>query len=194
MDGVLAFEITKQLTNTEKNLANVILLDSFFNYHIAVRKTISQGSELNNINYRYCSRILSKPYMNIVLFKATKPVPIDLLSHQSALGLKNIYNIHKFYANNTKHNFLDKVLNEKEFETIYMNYSHISWIKDYAEIKKICNIDNGIHEKIEVRSFFWEIYQNDCVNGFRRNYLSNAYNSVFCKNLGLQRKRGIINL
>ena len=127
--GVLAFEVARQLINIGDNVKNIFIIDSFFNYKMAVVETNTKTIEdLIDINYKYLPiSNVDMSHSDIVLFKATKSVD-------------NIDKICKYYTENTVYNNLDTILkNNAKIKIIHMNDDHNSWVDNEFEIIKICN-------------------------------------------------------
>lgn len=150
--GVLLFEVARQLINAGHTVANIILIDSFFNYKTAVLETNTKLIDIEPINYNYSPSLDFKLTANVMLFKAVKADGVEkfLSLNPNDPKLKSAYKICKYYAETTKCNHLDKILKNQEFKVINMDYSHLSWIDNDAQVIKICNeISNFILNKLK---------------------------------------------
>ena len=152
INQILEFEIGKQLIDKGNIVANIILIDPFFNYKIAISKTQTNALEINSINYRYLpslkSRILDT---NILLFKSVQKTEYNLIcSNNNPEKARNLYKIFKYYAEDTKYNHLDDILDLetlskiKKFKIEKLNCDHFSWLRNKLQIVKICNLIQSV--------------------------------------------------
>ena len=139
--AVLAFEVARQLIDRGSTVKNIILIDPFFNYKMAMLKTNIQLSSINNINYNYLPLIDSKTWdTNIIFFKTLKSPTSNMeFINQDNLGDNETYSIYKYYAENTISNHLNDIVENKKFTIITMDHSHNSWMYSDSQITKICN-------------------------------------------------------
>tara|TARA_B100000614_G_C14449789_1_gene453791 strand:- start:117 stop:977 length:861 start_codon:yes stop_codon:yes gene_type:complete len=139
--GILAFEVALHLLSIGDSVANIILIDSHFNYKKAALITGNHSSEKDNINYRYSPSFTHKLLQtNIVLFKALKALDSNTNSaSQRDLVSENEYKIFKYYAEKTRSNHLDDILKYKKFKVKPMETTHESWINDTSQVIEICN-------------------------------------------------------
>jgi len=127
--GVLTFEVARQLINRGDEVKNIFMVDSFFNYKMALTETnINTNEELNSINCKYAPLQHLETYdSNIVLFKAKKPVDKDKIS--------------KYYTEKTECNHLEFILkSNSNFRVVHINSDHNGWVDTEDEVIKICNI------------------------------------------------------
>jgi N-(5-amino-5-carboxypentanoyl)-L-cysteinyl-D-valine synthase len=139
--GVLSFEISRQLNNAGDRIANIFMIDSYFNTNKASFE-IGKMHEVNiiaEINHSYLPQIDNEAFglnianmnINIVLFKANKVNKDELLRDQLELS--------KYYVNST-FNCLDTLVNHKCIRVIEMHdESHSSWVSNKEQIANICN-------------------------------------------------------
>ncbi|CAF3925872.1 unnamed protein product [Rotaria magnacalcarata] len=139
--GILAFEISRQLNNAGERIANIFMIDSYFNVNKAsleIGKTHDVGM-IDEINHSYLPQIENESFglnianmnINIVLFKASTVDKDDRLRVQLALT--------EYYVNST-FNCLDTLLNHKCIRVIEMHReSHLSWVSNKEVVANICN-------------------------------------------------------
>ncbi len=137
--GVLAFEVARQLIDTGNTVANIILIDPFFYYKMAMLKTNTKLSAINNINYNYLPLINNSKNWdtNIIFFKTFK---VSAFKTEILNQDEDTYSIYKYYAKNTKYNHLDDILGNKKFRMIIMDYTHNSWINSDSQVTRICDV------------------------------------------------------
>jgi amino acid adenylation domain-containing protein/non-ribosomal peptide synthase protein (TIGR01720 family) len=146
--GVLAFEISRQLTSMGDKVDNLIILDSFFDYKSAVAcQNINLTDRItDDINYKYSPSIKNTQILprNIILFKTTQlPLPLsnpDKYLRELRETYKMHYNIAKYYLN-TQFNNLDQILPSMIMvKTIRLDCDHDSCLKDKKTTIKIVQI------------------------------------------------------
>ncbi|CAF3669565.1 unnamed protein product [Rotaria socialis] len=139
--GVLSFEIARQLNNAGDPVANILMIDSYFNMSKAYLEIGKMNSvdEVNQINYLYLPQIDNEAFalnianmnIKIVLFKANLAKEGYLLNDQLELF--------KYYINTT-FNCLDTLVNHKYIQLFQMyDDSHFSWVSNKEQIANICN-------------------------------------------------------
>lgn len=147
--GVLAFEIAIQLLNNGEKVANIVLIDSLFNYKKGV-SNIDFGVNntpiaiKNNINYKYffqspLEATLFK-HTNVILFKAVKLIDqknLPLMFKHLKIHDKNLYKILNYYVEKVPFNYLDNILMSENFIVKTINCDHFSWVNNELEITKI---------------------------------------------------------
>ncbi|CAF3547889.1 unnamed protein product [Rotaria socialis] len=139
--GVLSFEIARQLNNAGDPVANILMIDSYFNMSKAYLEIGKMNSvdEVNQISYSYLPQIDNEAFglnianmnIKIVLFKANLVKEGYLLNDQ--------LEFFKYYINTT-FNCLDTLVNHKYIQLFQMyDDSHFSWVSNKEQIVKICN-------------------------------------------------------
>ncbi|CAF4867633.1 unnamed protein product [Rotaria socialis] len=139
--GVLSFEISRQLNNAGDRIANIFMIDSYFNTHTASFEigTMHEIDTIGEINHSYLPQIENEAFglnittmnINIVLFKAKKMNKDEWLRDQLELS--------QYYVNST-FNCLDTFMNHKCIRLIEMhNESHLSWVSNKQQIVNMCN-------------------------------------------------------
>ncbi|CAF4476067.1 unnamed protein product [Rotaria socialis] len=139
--GVLSFEISRQLNNAGDRIANIFMIDSYFNTHNASFEigTMHEIDTIGEINHSYLPQIENEAFglnittmnINIVLFKAKKMNKDEWLRDQLELS--------QYYVNST-FNCLDTFMNHKCIRLIEMhNESHLSWVSNKQQIVNMCN-------------------------------------------------------
>ncbi|CAM4987599.1 unnamed protein product [Rotaria socialis] len=121
--GVLSFEIARQLNNAGDPVANILMIDSYFNMSKAYLEIGKMNSvdEVNQINYSYLPQIDNEAFalnianmkIKIVLFKANLVKEGYLLNDQLELF--------KYYINTT-FNCLDTLVNHKYIQLFQIKY------------------------------------------------------------------------
>ncbi|CAF4138703.1 unnamed protein product [Rotaria magnacalcarata] len=139
--GVLSFEISRQLNNAGDRIANIFMIDSYFNTHKASFEIgiMHEPDIIGEINHSYLPQIENEAFglnttnmnINIVLFKAKKMNKDEWLRDQLELS--------QYYVNST-FNCLDTLMNHKCIRVIEMhNESHLSWVSNKEQIVNMCN-------------------------------------------------------
>lgn len=137
--GVLALEISRQLTNSGDNVNNLFLIDSYLNVTKAVKDTnISDNTEvIDRINHKYTPTEGDFEYMctktkNIVLFKAT--LLNEMYKSRDQLRL------YEYYMN-TSFNNLDSVIPSHFITTVELErHTHNTWAKNNKQVILISNV------------------------------------------------------
>ncbi|CAF4490302.1 unnamed protein product, partial [Rotaria socialis] len=130
--GVLSFEIARQLNNAGDPVANILMIDSYFNMSKAYLEIGKMNSvdEVNQISYSYLPQIDNEAFglnianmnIKIVLFKANLVKEGYLLNDQ--------LEFFKYYINTT-FNCLDTLVNHKYIQLFQMyDDSHFSWMSE----------------------------------------------------------------
>ncbi|MBP9691731.1 MAG: amino acid adenylation domain-containing protein [Alphaproteobacteria bacterium] len=136
--GCLAFEVARQLIHSGDKVANLILVDSFFNYKKVALKLGIQPPEFD-INFKYNPILTNQVWeANTILFKASEIISTRNLEKFIMYGNK-FEKTFKYYVQKTLYNHLDDFLPTNCFKVIQMDSDHLSWAKDYNQITKVCN-------------------------------------------------------
>ena len=146
--GVVSMELALQLQAEGEQVANLLMVDSFFN----VEKTVEdlglprEDNSLDPINHRYrpdprALRDLAEGADNVVLFKAVTPID----EHESDEQRR----VFEYYARSPFNN-LDTLLPPSSFATdILGDCSHFSWVHDRATVESVCaRITSSLQERL----------------------------------------------
>lgn len=148
--GVLAFEITKQLTALGDKVSHLVLLDSYFNYKEAWNhSTFTARAQFErNVNYQYQPKPFRCPDpIKVTLFKA-KHVDEGNVPHgvvnDSVEGdyAENYRSIHAYYVNNIEDNHVNQYISHADINIIPMEASHNSWVNNRQVIQEIVDVLN----------------------------------------------------
>ncbi|CAF1372747.1 unnamed protein product [Rotaria magnacalcarata] len=144
--GVLSFEISRQLNNAGDQIANIFMIDSYFNskkVSFEIGK-IRDMDMIGEINHSYLPQIENESFglnianmnINILLFKASTVNKGEWLPNQLELS--------KCYVNSA-FNCLDTLVNHKCIRVIEMHgESHLSWVSNKEQVANICDYLEGV--------------------------------------------------
>ncbi|ARC95043.1 hypothetical protein B6A42_26880 (plasmid) [Vibrio coralliilyticus] len=143
--GLLAFEITKQLSSLGDKVNHLILLDSYFNYQEAWNQSLFTDVSMfeNNVNYQYQPERFHAPYpLEITLFKAKQ---VDEQPITDGIGAKSFdpeyalkyKSIHAYYVNEVEDNHINQYVSQANVHVVPMEASHNSWINNHQVIQQI---------------------------------------------------------
>ncbi len=145
--GVVSMELALQLQAEDEQVANLLMVDSFFNAEKAVEDLglPRQGNSLDPINHRYrpsprALKKLADGADSIVLFKAVTPID----EHESDEQRR----VFEYYAR-APFNNLDTLLPPSSFAIDLLgDNSHFSWIHDKTTVERVCTrIASSLREK-----------------------------------------------
>ncbi|WP_425598776.1 alpha/beta fold hydrolase [Vibrio coralliilyticus] len=143
--GLLAFEITKQLSDLGDKVNHLILLDSYFNYQQAWNHSLfTDVSKFeNNVNYQYQPERFNAPYpLDITLFKAKQ---VDEQPIADGLGdnsfdpeyAQKYRSIHAYYVNQVEDNHINQYVSQANLHIVPMEASHNNWVNNHQVIQQI---------------------------------------------------------
>ncbi|OCL04842.1 N-(5-amino-5-carboxypentanoyl)-L-cysteinyl-D-valine synthase [Glonium stellatum] len=145
--GILSFEMARQLRAGGQQVANLFLIDPFFNVRkaiVAIGFTGSRDDILDPIHVRYVPEEYKGAALaeRVVLFKAMKMV--EDLEDQAKERLFRHYLLSKF-------NNLDTLMREEQIRIVALaGASHFSWVKNGPLISQVAAVVDD-REECEVR-------------------------------------------